>query len=73
MAKDNNDDLRIFESAIPLSPRDKIASQIKAIDWLQLIDTGWGSVHISIQAGQPALVQWENSLKMNCENPVKPI
>lgn len=60
----DNNDLKIFEDAIPLSPRDKVAAQVKAIDWTPLIDTGWGAVHISIQQGRAALIQYENSVKL---------
>lgn len=62
--KGEPDDLRIFEDAIPLAPQEKIAAQIKAIDWLSVVPTGWGTVRISIQGGIPALLQWENSIKL---------
>jgi len=64
MAGDSSDNLRIFESAIPLTPQDTIASQLKAIDWKSVVTTGWGTVEILIRAGEPALMKWGNSIRL---------
>lgn len=60
----DSSDLSVFENALsPQTAEERLVSQIKAINWQPCVE--WGSVQISIHAGQPALIKIENTIKLS--------